>query len=159
VAGRATPATTAARRAGVDFTVHEYAHDPSHPSYGTEAVERLGLDADRVFKTIVVVAGAHGAVAVVPVATEVDLKACASALGEKQATLADPNDAQRITGYVVGGISPLGQKRALPTVIDVSAETFATVFVSGGRRGLEIELAPHDLRRATNATFAAIARR
>jgi Cys-tRNA(Pro)/Cys-tRNA(Cys) deacylase len=159
VSGVATPATRAAQLAGVTFTVHEYAHDAAVVAYGAEAVERLGLDPQRVFKTIVVRAGDAHAVAVVPVATEVDLKALAGALGAKQAALADAGDAQRLTGYVVGGISPLGQKRALPTVIDASATTFPTVFVSAGRRGLEIELAPDDLRRLANGSFAAIARR
>jgi Cys-tRNA(Pro)/Cys-tRNA(Cys) deacylase len=159
MSARATPATRAAQRAGVVFTVHEYAHDASVVAYGAEAVERLGLDPQRVFKTIVVRTSGTHAVAVVPVATEVDLKALAGALGAKQAVLADAGDAQRLTGYVVGGISPLGQKRALPTVIDASATSFPTVFVSAGRRGLEIELAPDDLCRVANGSFAAIARR
>jgi Cys-tRNA(Pro)/Cys-tRNA(Cys) deacylase len=159
MSAKATPATRAAQRAGVAFSVHEYAHDTAVVAYGAEAVERLGLDPQRVFKTIVVRAADAHAVAVVPVATEVDLKAVAGALGAKQAVLADAGDAQRLTGYVVGGISPLGQKRALPTVIDASANSFPTVFVSAGRRGLEIELAPDDLCRVANGSFAAIARR
>lgn len=157
---KGTPATTAAQRAGVVHNLHEYPHDPSVVAYGAEAVERLGLDPDRVFKTIVLALGdgAH-AVAVVPVAGEVDLKAVAAALGRKHATLADAGDAQRLTGYLVGGISPLGQKRRLPTVIDDSAASFTTVFVSAGRRGLEIELAPADLAALTGGRFGAIARR
>jgi Cys-tRNA(Pro)/Cys-tRNA(Cys) deacylase len=156
--GIATRATTAAERAGIAFTVHEYAHDAGTVAYGAEAVERLGLDANRVFKTIIVIAGDRPAVAVVPVAAEVDLKALASALGAKHATLAGPADAQRLTGYVIGGISPLGQKRQLPTVLDTSAQSFPTVFVSAGRRGLEIELAPDDLCRVSNGVFAPVAR-
>jgi Cys-tRNA(Pro)/Cys-tRNA(Cys) deacylase len=144
--------------AHIAFTVHEYAHDGANAAYGHEAAERLGVDPARVFKTIVVVAGVRAAVAVVPVAAEVDLKALGAALGEKHAALATPADAQRLTGYVVGGISPLGHKRRLPTVIDASARAFPTVFVSGGRRGLEIELAPDDLRRASGGSFAAVAR-
>jgi Cys-tRNA(Pro)/Cys-tRNA(Cys) deacylase len=159
MSAKVTPATRAAQRAGVAFAVHAYAHDAAVVGYGAEAVERLGLDPERVFKTIVVRAGDAPVVAVVPVATEVDLKALAGALGAKQATLADAADAQRLTGYVVGGISPLGQKRALPTVIDASATSFSTVFVSAGRRGLEIELTPDDLCRVANGSFAAIARR
>ena len=159
MSARRTAATRAAQTAGIAFTVHEYVHDAAVVAYGAEAVARLGLDPERVFKTIVVRAGDAHAVAVVPVATEVDLKALAGALGAKQATLADPTDAQRVTGYVVGGISPLGQKRALPTVIDASAGAFPTLFVSAGRRGLEIELAPDDLCRVVNGSFAVIARR
>jgi Cys-tRNA(Pro)/Cys-tRNA(Cys) deacylase len=158
VAARGTPATKAATRAEIAFSVHEYAHDPGTVAYGAEAVERLGLDPRRVFKTIVLEASGRFAVAVVPVAADVDLKAFAAALGAKHATLAEPADAQRLTGYVVGGISPVGQKRALPTVIDESATTFATIFVSAGRRGLELELAPEALRAVTGGAFAAIAR-
>jgi Cys-tRNA(Pro)/Cys-tRNA(Cys) deacylase len=157
---KGTPATTAAQRAKIAHRVHEYDHDPGVTGYGAEAVERLGLDPERVFKTIVVALGdGRHAVAVVPVAAEVDLKALAAALGTKHAALADVADAQRLTGYLVGGISPLGQKRRLPTVIDESATTFETVFVSAGRRGLEIELAADDLRTLTDGRFAAVARR
>jgi len=158
MSSRATRATAAARQAGIAFTVHEYAHDGASVAYGAEAVERLGLDPTRVFKTIVVASGDAHAVAVVPVATEVDLKALAGALGRKHTTLAGASDAQRVTGYVLGGISPLGQKRRLTTVVDVSARAFPTVFVSAGRRGLELEVAPDDLVRATGGSFGAIAR-
>jgi Cys-tRNA(Pro)/Cys-tRNA(Cys) deacylase len=157
VSARSTRATVAVQKAGVDFTVHEYAHDDATVAYGAEAVERLGLDPKRVFKTIVVLVKDKPAVAVVPVACEVDLKAVAIALGAKHATLASAADAQRVTGYVLGGISPIGQQRALPMFIDESAGDFATVFVSAGRRGLEIELAPDDLCTVAGATYAAIA--
>jgi Cys-tRNA(Pro)/Cys-tRNA(Cys) deacylase len=156
---RGTPATVAARRAGVAHTLHEYAHDPATREYGAEAVERLGLDPERVFKTLLVATsdGRH-VVGVVPVASTLDLKALAAAVGARQASMARPEDARRLTGYVPGGISPLGQKRALPTVVDESASAHETVFVSAGRRGLEIELAPADLVRLTNATLAPIAK-
>lgn len=154
---RSTRATVAATRAGISFTVHEYAHDPANAAYGAEAVERLGLDPRRVFKTIVVIVHDKPAVAVVPVASEVDLKAFAVALGAKRAVLADPAAAQRCTGYVLGGISPLGQQRTLPMLVDASATGYPTVFVSAGRRGLEIELAPDDLCKVAGATYAAIA--
>lgn len=157
MSARATRATVAAQKAGIAFTVHEYAHDDTNVAYGVEAVERLGLDPRRVFKTIVVTVKDKPAVAVVPVACEVDLKAVAIALGAKHAVLADPAVAQRVTGYVLGGISPLGQQRRLPTLVDASATAFATVFVSAGRRGLEIELAPGDLCKVAGATYAAIA--
>jgi Cys-tRNA(Pro)/Cys-tRNA(Cys) deacylase len=157
MSARTTRATVAARKAGIAFTVHEYAHDDANVAYGAEAVVRLGLDPQRVFKTIVVIVKDKPAVAVVPVASEVDLKAVAIALGAKHAALADPADAQRLTGYVLGGISPLGQQRKLPTLVDASASEYPTVFVSAGRRGLEIELAPHDLCTVAGASFAAIA--
>jgi Cys-tRNA(Pro)/Cys-tRNA(Cys) deacylase len=146
MAGRETPAVRAARAAGIPFTLHEYAHDPRAASYGLEAVEALGLDAERVFKTLVVdVAGAL-TTCVVPAAGQLDL----GALG-KRAAMAPVPRAEKVTGYVAGGISPLGQRRALPTVVDDSAMAYATVFVSAGRRGLEIELAPGDLVALTKA--------
>jgi Cys-tRNA(Pro)/Cys-tRNA(Cys) deacylase len=154
----ATPAMRAAQRAGVAFTLHEYAHEHG-AEYGAEAVARLGLDPARVFKTLVLRAsdGTH-AVAIVPVAAQVDLKAAASVVGAKSSELAGAADAQRLTGYVLGGISPLGQKRELPTIVDESAGTYPTVFVSAGRRGLELELDPADLVRLTHATLAPVAR-
>jgi Cys-tRNA(Pro)/Cys-tRNA(Cys) deacylase len=156
---RGTPATAAAERSGIAFRVHEYAHARGGTGYGAEAAGALGVDAARVFKTLVVALsdGSH-AVAVVPVAGTLDPKALAEVLGAKTADLADARDAQRLTGYVLGGISPLGQRRALPTVVDETAAAFDTVFVSGGRRGLELELAPADLVQVTNATVAAIGR-
>jgi len=157
--GKGTPATVAARRGGISFRLHEYAHDAGTHEYGPEAVERLGLDPARVFKTLLAATndGRH-VVAVVPVPASLDLKALATVVGAKQATMARPDDAQRLTGYVLGGISPLGQKRALPTVVDRSAADFATVFVSAGRRGLEIELAPDDLVQLTGGVSAPIAK-
>jgi Cys-tRNA(Pro)/Cys-tRNA(Cys) deacylase len=140
VAGKGTPAVLAVERAGIWFAVHEYEHDPKAASYGLEAAEKLGVDPDRVLKTLVVDVGGTLTVAVVPVAAQLDLKA----LG-KRATMADPKLAERTTGYVAGGISPLGQRKPLPTVVDESVLAFATVHVSAGRRGLEIELAPDDL--------------
>ena len=154
-----TPAVNAARKAGIPFTLHEYRHDPRAGSYGLEAAEALGLDVARVFKTLVAAAEGKGLwVAVVPVAGLLDLKALAQAAGAKRATMADPKAAERATGYVVGGISPLGQRQRLSTAIDASALQFDTIFVSAGRRGLEIELAPADLVRLCGATIAAIGR-
>lgn len=148
-----TPAITAAQAAGIAFALHEYEHDPHAESYGLEAAERLGLDPARVFKTLVVDRDGTLAVAVVPVGAQLDL----NALG-KRTTMADRTRAERSTGYVLGGISPLGQRRQLPTTIDASALEHETVHVSGGRRGLEIELDPRDLVRLTGATVARISR-
>ncbi len=153
-----TPAVTVAARAGVDFEIHRYDHDPDEPSYGEEAAEMLGVEPDRVYKTLVVLVDDRLAVAVVPVSGELDLKQLAAALGARKAVMAHPSEAERATGYVVGGISPLGQKRRLPTVLDASAERWPTIFVSGGRRGLELELAPADLARLAGATVAAVGR-
>lgn len=141
------------------FTVHAYEHDPaSGLSYGDEAAAALGTSPERVFKTLVAEVDGTLTVAVVPVAGSLDLKALAAAAGGKRAAMADPAAAERSTGYVLGGISPLGQRKALPTVLDSSALAFATVFVSAGKRGLEVELAPADLRTLTSATAAPIAR-
>lgn len=149
----------AAARAGVWHEVREYAHAPGAPSYGLEAAEALGLDPARVFKTLVAETdGGRLAVALVPVSATLDLKALAAALGAKRAAMADPAAAERATGYVVGGISPLGQRRRLPTVIDASAEALDVVYVSGGRRGLELGLRPADLVRLAGARFAPVAR-
>lgn len=153
-----TPATVALNRAGVAFTTHTYEHDPAATSYGLEAAEVLGLDPDRVFKTLFADVDGRMVVGIVPVSRQLDLKALAAAAGGKKATMADAAAAERATGYVVGGISPLGQKRAHPTVLDESALGFETVYVSGGRRGLDLGLAPGDLVRLTEATTAAIAR-
>jgi Cys-tRNA(Pro)/Cys-tRNA(Cys) deacylase len=153
-----TPATVALTAAGVDFTVHAYDHDPSHPSYGEEAAEAMGVSPDRVFKTLVADVDGSLVVGVVPVAGSLDLKALAAAVGGKRAAMADPALAERTTGYVRGGISPLGQRKRLPTVLDDSAEGHATVCVSAGRRGLEVELAPGDLARLTGAVLAPIGR-
>lgn len=153
-----TPATVALTSAGVDFTVHAYDHDPGHPSYGEEAAEAMGVSPDRVFKTLVADVDGALTVAVVPVAGSLDLKALASAVGGKRAAMADPALAERTTGYVRGGISPLGQRKRLPTVLDASATAHSTICVSAGRRGLEVELAPADLATLTGAVLAPIGR-
>ncbi|MFF8626948.1 Cys-tRNA(Pro) deacylase [Streptomyces werraensis] len=153
-----TPATMALTAAGVPFTVHSYDHDPSHPSYGEEAAEAMGVSPDRVFKTLVADVDGALTVAVVPVAGQLDLKALASAAGGKRASMADPALAERTTGYVRGGISPLGQRKKLPTVLDESATRHETICVSAGRRGLEVELAPADLATLTSAVLAPIGR-
>ncbi|QQM43951.1 Cys-tRNA(Pro) deacylase [Streptomyces liliifuscus] len=153
-----TPATVALTAAGVEFTVHAYEHDPSHPSYGEEAAEAMGVSPDRVFKTLVADVDGELTVAVVPVAGSLDLKALASAVGGKRAAMADPAAAERSSGYVRGGISPLGQRKRLRTVLDASASAHATLCVSAGRRGLEVELAPEDLAKLTDAVLAPIGR-
>jgi Cys-tRNA(Pro)/Cys-tRNA(Cys) deacylase len=158
VAGRGTTATIALERARIPFTVHEYAHDPRHDSYGTEASEALGVEPDRVFKTLITEVDGKLVAAVVPVSGELDLKALATAAGGKKAAMADVTAAERATGYVAGGISPVGQRKRLPVVIDESAMSQPTMFCSAGRRGLEIELAPADLVRAAGATVASIGR-
>jgi Cys-tRNA(Pro)/Cys-tRNA(Cys) deacylase len=158
VAGRGTAATALLTRQGIPHTVHSYSHDPRHESYGTEASEALGIPADRILKTLVADVDGALTVGVVPVSAQLDLKALATAVGGKKAAMADAAAAERATGYVVGGISPLGQRKRLRVVIDSTALEFPTVYCSGGRRGLEIELAPGDLARAANATVAPISR-
>ena len=153
-----TPATVALSTAGIPFTAHEYAHDPGNTDFGREAANELSINAARVFKTLMTEVDGLLVVAIVPVSGRLDLKALATAVGGKKAALADPRLAERKTGYVVGGISPIGQKMAHPTVLDETAELFDTVFVSGGQRGFDIELAPADLVRATGAVVAAIGR-
>lgn len=157
-AGGGTPATVALTAAGVDFTVHEYAHDARAESYGLEAAEAMGVDPGRVFKTLFADLDGALVVAVVPVAGQLDLKALARALDGRKAAMADPKAAERATGYVVGGISPLGQRKAHPTVVDASALDHETVFVSAGRRGLEVELSPAELVRLTAARVADVRR-
>jgi Cys-tRNA(Pro)/Cys-tRNA(Cys) deacylase len=165
MSAQGTRAIDAARRAGVSHTVHEYAHDARASlreggrGYALEAVNALGIDAARVFKTIVVNVDGRLAIAIVPADAEVDLKAMADALGGRRAAVATPADAEKATGYVLGGISPLGTRRPLPTVLDASAERFATIHVSAGRRGLEIELAPADLVALTRGLMVPVARR
>lgn len=154
-----TPATAALAAAGVPFVLHPYEHDPGAESYGAEAAEVLGIDPARVFKTLMVDVEGKLAVGIVPVSGTLDLKALAAVLGAKKAKMADPAAAQRRTGYVLGGISPLGQRLPSPTVLDSSALAFDTVLVSGGKRGLDIEVAPADLVRLTNAITAAIGSR
>jgi Cys-tRNA(Pro)/Cys-tRNA(Cys) deacylase len=162
MAGKATPAVTTLTKAAVTHTLHEY--DPAGAAevgYGADAADKLGIDPSRVFKTLVVELDrdpARLAVVVAPATGEVDLRAAASALGAKRAALADGTRAERTTGYVQGGISPFGQRKRLPTVLDASAEGFPTVYVSGGRRGLEIEVAPADLVAVLGAAVADVAR-
>ncbi len=157
----ATPATAALEAAGVSYQLHSYDHDPAVTSYGLEAAHALGIDPDRMFKTLVIDLGSTRpelAVAVVPVSGQLGLKQFAAALGAKRAVLAEAGLVTRTTGYILGGVSPLGQKVALPTLIDETAELWDAIFVSAGRRGLDVELAPADLARLTQARFADIAR-
>ncbi len=151
-----TPATVALTAAGIEHTVHAYPHDPRSTSYGLEAAEALGLDPARVHKTLMASVDGRLTVAIVPVSGQLDLKALARAVGGSKAVMADPAVAQRVTGYVVGGISPIGQRRPHPTVLDERALDWPTVFVSGGKRGLDLELAPADLVRITDAITAPI---
>ncbi|WP_327694249.1 Cys-tRNA(Pro) deacylase [Streptomyces sp. NBC_00459] len=153
-----TPATVALTAAGVTYKVHAYEHDPAHPSYGEEAAEAMGVSPERVFKTLVADVDGVLTVAVVPVAGQLDLKALATAVSGKRASMADPTLAERTTGYVRGGISPLGQRKRLRTVLDTSADAHTTICVSAGRRGLEVELSPADLAGLTDAVRAPIAR-
>ena len=152
-----TPAINAAKKAGITFVVREYAHDPSCASYGLEAAEKLGVDPGQVFKTLVADMGGELVVAVIPVESMLGLKHLAKAAGAKKAAMADRTLVERTTGYVLGGVSPLGQKKRLRTFIDVSAQSHPTIMVSGGRRGLDIELAPEDLARMIGARFAPLA--
>lgn len=140
-----TPATAALDKAGIPFTLHPYDHDRAAASYGLEAAEQLGLDPAAVFKTLLAEVDGHLVVGLVPVSGQLDLKALASAVGGKRAAMADPAEAERATGYVIGGISPIGQKKRLCTVVDLSALDRETVFVSGGKRGLDLALAPQEL--------------
>lgn len=161
-----TPATVALTRAGIAFTLRAYDHDSAAESFGLEAAAALGVEPERVLKTLLASVdpstGSGGSgrlvVGIVPVSGQLDLKAVASAVGGKRAEMADPRLAERTTGYVVGGISPVGQRKQLPTVLDSSALAFETVLVSGGKRGLDLELAPADLVRVTGATVAPIGR-
>lgn len=153
-----TPATVALTRAGIGFTVHSYAHDPRSHSYGMEAALALGVEADRVFKTLVVSADGSLAVGIIAVSRRLDLKALARELGTAKAVMADQAVAQRATGYVVGGISPIAQLRTHPTVLDTSALDHPSIFVSAGRRGLDLEVSPGDLIAVVSGHVAPIAR-
>ncbi|GAA4721099.1 Cys-tRNA(Pro) deacylase [Nocardioides conyzicola] len=153
-----TPATVALSRAGIEFTLHEYHHDPRAESYGLEAAEALGVELGRVFKTLMSSVDGVLTVGIVPVSGQLNLKSLARAVGGSKAAMADLAAAERATGYVAGGISPIGQKRAHPTVLDRSASTHATIFVSAGRRGLDLEISPDDLVRVTRAIVAPIGR-
>jgi Cys-tRNA(Pro)/Cys-tRNA(Cys) deacylase len=157
-AAAGTPATVALTALGLPFTAHPYEHDPSAPSFGLEAAEALGVEPDRVFKTLLADTDLGLVVGVVPVTGMLDLKALAAAVGAKRAAMADPAVAERRTGYVVGGISPIGQKTRHVTVVDETAQLFDTVFVSGGKRGFDIELSPADLLTATAGRYAPIAK-
>jgi Cys-tRNA(Pro)/Cys-tRNA(Cys) deacylase len=151
-----TPATAALDRAGIRHRLHPYAHDARADSYGEEAAQALGVEPTRIFKTLIASLDGRLVCAVVPVAAKLNLKALAAAAGGKKAEMADPAKAQRATGYVLGGISPLGHKTRIPIVLDASAQDFETVYVSAGKRGLQVELAPADLLAMTGGTLAAI---
>lgn len=152
-----TPAINIAKKAGITYKIHPYTHDPASASYGTEASEKLGLSAEQVFKTLVVLIDSKlMVVAVIPVSSILSMKQIAKAAGGKKAEMANGANVERTSGYILGGVSPLGQKKRLKTFIDASAEAFSTIYVSAGRRGLEIELAPHDLRKFTDGTFATL---
>src|SRR5512141_2689101 len=156
-----TPATEALVNAGVEFVLHPYDHDPGSTAYGDEAAQALGVDPLRIFKTLVIDIGAARpelAVAVLPVGTQLDLKRFAAALGAKKASMADKDQVARSTGYVLGGVSPVAQKVALPTLIDETAQLWDTILVSAGKRGLQMELSPNDLADVVSASFADIAR-
>ncbi|MGB3830076.1 MAG: Cys-tRNA(Pro) deacylase [Ornithinimicrobium sp.] len=156
--GGGTPATVALDAAGIAYEMRAYDHDPAALSYGAEAADALGIDPTRVFKTLLAQTDIGLIVAIVPVSGMLDLKALAAAVGVKKAFMAEPADAERSTGYVVGGISPIGQRRPRPTVLDESAQGHATILVSGGRRGLDLDLSPGDLASITRAQYAPIAR-
>jgi len=158
-AGSGTPATQLLAGAGVPHVLRTYAHDPRSPSYGLEAAAALGIEPERVFKTLLADVDGALVVGIVPVDTQLDLKLLAAAVGGKRATMAEVARAERATGYVAGGISPLGQRQAHPTVVDESALAHASMLVSGGRRGLDVELAPGHLIELTGARVARIARR
>lgn len=151
-----TPAINAAKKAKISFQTHQYEHDSTAESYGEEAAEKLGISSDRVFKTLLAEVDKELVVAVLPVSHLLNLKRCAAAFKGKKAVMANPQDAERATGYVVGGISPLGQKKRLKMVIDESAQTFESIYVSAGRRGLEIELSAGDLAKLTGAIFSSV---
>lgn len=152
-----TPAVNAAKQRGIAYQIHEYAHDPANRAYGLEAAEKLGLPPERIFKTLVVAQDASKlAVAVIPVSQQLNLKRLAKVLGCKKLSMAEKQQVERATGYVLGGVSPLGQKKPLETILDASAQSFETIFISAGRRGLEIELSPDDLVSLTRGQFAEV---
>ena len=149
-----TPATKLLKANKIDFSIHEYEHDANAKSFGLEAAEKLNLRVEEVFKTLLVTDEKNYFVAILPVHHQLNLKKVAQAVGAKKLKMSDPKDAERLTGYLVGGISPVGQKKRLKTVIDQSAEALAKVYVSGGKRGLEIGLKPQDLAKVLSASFA-----
>ena len=152
-----TPAINTAKKAKIDFKIHEYTHDPKSESYGDEAAEKLGIEKGRVFKTLVVSDEKNQLfVAVLPVLFQLNLKRFAKALGAKKAAMADKKRVEKTTGYVLGGVSPIGQKKKLATIIHETAEQYDTIFVSAGKRGLEIELDPDDLAKLTSGAYHCI---
>ncbi len=152
-----TPGINTAKKAKIFYMIHEYTHESSNKSFGAEAAEKMGIPKERVFKTLVVTLGGKElAVGVVPVSSMLSMKHIAKATGSKKAKMAVASDVERSTGYILGGVSPLGQKKKLRTIIDSSAKYYSTIFVSAGRRGLEIELKPNDLEKLTNGKFAGI---
>ena len=154
-----TPAVSKLKKSGVQFTLDEYDHDPGIRAFGQEAAQKLGLAENQIFKTLVVdIQGKGLAVAVVPVSEQLDLKAVAKAMGGKKASMADKERVEKVTGYLTGGVSPIGQRKMLPTFIDVSAKEFEKIWVSGGKRGLQISLSPSDLAQMTRAAFYSLSR-
>ncbi len=151
-----TPATKLLKSNKIEFSIHEYEHDPDAKSFGLEAAEKLGLSVDEVFKTLMVTDDKNYFVAVLPVEYQLNLKKVASVFGCKKLKMADPKDAERLTGYLVGGISPVGQKKRLKTVIDASAQKLEKMYVSGGKRGLDIGLKPQDLAKVLGASFTGV---
>ena len=152
-----TPAINLAKKNKIKYVVHEYTHDTSVQSYGLEAAQKLGIEEKRVFKTLVVMTQDNSlAVAIIPVSHKLNMKQMAKALGTKKCAMAKQIDVEKSTGYILGGVSPLGQKKLLKTIIDSSAEEFDTIFISAGRRGLDIELSPLDLQKLVKATFVSI---
>lgn len=152
-----TPAVNIAKKANIPYTLHSYTHDPASASYGEEASEKLGITADRVFKTLVALIDSRElVVAVIPVSSMLSMKQIAKAAGGKKGEMAKGTDVERSSGYILGGVSPLGQKKRLRTFIDETAENFPTIYISAGRRGLEIELSPNDLAKITDAKMAAL---
>ena len=153
-----TPAINTAKKHKIPYKTHQYSHDPAHDSYGKEAAEKLDIPEEQVFKTLIVQldGGNRLAVAVVPVSSMLNMKLTAKAARAKKAAMADKKIVERATGYILGGVSPLGQKKKLTTIIDASANNFSTIYISAGRRGLEIELQPADLASITEATFSHI---
>ncbi|QER39728.1 Cys-tRNA(Pro) deacylase [Acinetobacter suaedae] len=151
-----TPACKLLKKNNIAFSTHEYEHDVNAKSFGLEAAEKLNLNVEEVFKTLMVTDEKNFFIAILPVNHQLNLKKVASAVGCKKLQMANPKDAERLTGYLVGGISPLGQKKRLKTVIDKSAEAFDKIYVSGGRRGLDIGLQPQDLASLLNASFVDI---
>jgi len=150
-----TPAINALKKIKVDFSIHEYDHDPANLNYGTEAAQKLGIDAQQVFKTLVVrLDSGQFVVGIVPVSSKLNMKSIAKAAGAKKASMAEATDVERITGYVLGGVSPLGQRKQLLTFLDSSADKFSTIYISAGRRGLDVQIKPADLLTVTRGKYA-----